>query len=63
MNPDVYAHGWDNREYTDEERVFLLAVERYRRERRRPFPTCREVLAIALALGYRKVAPAEELPR
>lgn len=48
------AHG---SEYTDDEREFMLAVERYKREKRRPFPTCREILAVAKSLGYRKVAP------
>jgi len=42
--------------YTDEEFEFLKAVDKYKREKRRPFPTCSEILAIARALGYRKVA-------
>lgn len=40
--------------YTDEELEFLKAVERYRRETKRPYPTCTEILAIAKSLGYRK---------
>ena len=43
-------------DYSDEEREFLVAIERYKRERRRPFPTCREVLAVLLSLGYRRVS-------
>jgi len=43
-------------DYTDEERVFLMAMERYKRERRRPFPTWREVLRVVYSLGYRRVA-------
>lgn len=40
-------------DYTDEERVFMLAMEKYIRENRRPFPTWSEVLAVAHDLGYR----------
>lgn len=42
-------------EYTDDEVEFSLALDKYRRERRRPFPTNREVLRVLLSLGYRKV--------
>lgn len=41
-------------DYSDEERVFLMAMERYKREQRRPYPTWREVLHVVHALGYRK---------
>lgn len=41
--------------YSDEEAEFLRAMERYRRERKRPFPTFIEVLAVARSLGYRRV--------
>jgi hypothetical protein len=43
-------------DYSDDEREFLVAMERYKRERRRPFPTWREVLVVLLSLGYRRVA-------
>lgn len=43
------------REYTVEELEFLKAVDRYKREKRRPFPTACEMLKIAVALGYRRV--------
>lgn len=46
-------------EYTDEELVFMKAFDRYKRENRRPFPTCRELLAVVVALGYRKVETHE----
>jgi len=49
-------------DYSDEERVFLQAIERYKRERDRPFPTWSEVLAILHALGYRPVADPQPLP-
>jgi hypothetical protein len=45
-------------DYSDEERAFLVAMERYKRQRRRPFPTWREVLHIVHCLGYRRVAAA-----
>lgn len=47
-----------DRIYDDEEREFLMAVEKYKKERRRPFPTFSEILQIAHALGYRKVSPS-----
>jgi hypothetical protein len=47
-------------DYSDEERAFLVAMERYKRLRRRPFPTCREVLYVLRSLGYRKLPPAKE---
>ncbi len=38
--------------------VFLKAVEKYQRDHKRRYPTWREVLGIAHALGYRRVEPA-----
>lgn len=40
--------------YTDAEREFMLTLERWKRENRKPFPTCSDVLAVLLSLGYRK---------
>ena len=50
------------RDYTDEESVFMKAMERYKRENRRPFPTWSEVLEVLSSLGYRKVAEETDLP-
>lgn len=50
------------RDYTDEETAFMKAMERYKRENRRPFPTWSEVLEVLRALGYRKVEAETELP-
>jgi hypothetical protein len=50
------------RDYTDEETNFMKAMERYKRENRRPFPTLSEVLEVLVSLGYRKVAPEGDLP-
>ena len=46
-----------DREYTPDELEFGKAVERFKRDRRRPFPTWSEVLQVLLALGYRKIPP------
>jgi hypothetical protein len=36
---------------------FLEAVETYRREQRRPFPSWNEILDVACALGHAPVDP------
>jgi len=50
------------RDYTDEEILFMKAMDQYKRDNRRPFPTWSEVLEVLHALGYRKVAEATALP-
>jgi hypothetical protein len=50
------------RDYTDEEIAFMKAMDQYKRDNRRPFPTWSEVLEVLLALGYRKVAEPTKLP-
>src|SRR3981081_2803660 len=50
------------RDYTDEETLFMKAMERYKRENRRPFPTWNEVLEVVRSLGYEKVAEETDLP-
>ncbi len=50
------------RDYTDEETIFMKAMERFKRENRRPFPTWNEVLQVLHALGYRKVEAVGEMP-
>ena len=68
MNGKVFSPGnFTNRinlgsEYTDEQIVWLRAIDRYKRTQRRPYPTGAEILAIAHSLGYRKTAPAGPLP-
>lgn len=49
--------------YSDEESEFLVAMETYRRESRRRFPTACEVLEILKSLGYRKAAEPGPLPK
>jgi hypothetical protein len=46
------------RDYNDEEIVFMKAMDQYKRDNRRPFPTWSEVLEVLRALGYRKTAEA-----
>jgi hypothetical protein len=50
------------REYDDDEIAFMKAMDQYKRDNRRPFPTWSEVLEVLRALGYRKVAEPTALP-
>src|SRR3954447_17044831 len=50
------------RDYTDDESEFMKAMDRYKRENRRPFPTWSEVLEVLASLGYRRVAEPTALP-
>lgn len=47
---------------TDEEREFVMAMDRYKRHWRRPYPTWLEVLHVMRHLGYRR-ADVDELGR
>ena len=50
------------RDYNDDETDFMKAMDRYKRENRRPFPTWSEVLEVMRSLGYRLVAEPTALP-
>jgi hypothetical protein len=50
------------RDYSDEELAFMKAMDQYKRDNRRPFPTWSEVLEVLRALGYRKVAGPSAMP-
>ena len=50
------------RDYDEAETAFMKAMERYKRENRRPFPTWSEVLEVLYSMGYRRVAEATNLP-
>jgi hypothetical protein len=50
------------RDYTDEEIEFMKAMDQYKRDNRRPFPTWSEVLEVLRAMGYRKVAEPTIMP-
>jgi hypothetical protein len=59
-------HGIDpttcERDYTSDEVQFMKAMDQYKRNNRRQFPTWSEVLEVLHALGYRKVAESTRLP-
>ena len=46
---------------SDEQFEFLMAIDEYKRQNSRPFPTWTEVLEVIKALGYRKVADPQPL--
>ena len=50
------------RDYTDDETEFMKAMDRYKRDNRRPFPTWSEVLEVLRAMGYRRTEVAVGLP-
>ena len=50
------------RDYTEEEILFMRAMDQYKRDNRRPFPPWSEVLEVLRALGYRKIAEPTILP-
>ncbi len=50
------------REYTDDEIGFMRAMDQYKRDNRRPFPTWSEVLEVLYSLGYRRVAEVGPMP-
>ena len=50
------------RDYTNDEIEFMKAMDQYKRENRRPFPTWSEVLEVLRAVGYRKVATPSQMP-
>ena len=50
------------RDYNNEEIEFMKAMDQYKRENRRPFPTWSEVLEVLRAIGYRKVAAQSVMP-
>jgi hypothetical protein len=47
----------DEGELTDEQFLFVKAVDAYKRTNQRPYPTWTEVLEVIRKLGYRKTAP------
>jgi hypothetical protein len=50
-------------ELSRDEIEFVKAMDQYKRDNRRPFPTWSEVLEVLRALGYRKVQSPGELPQ
>jgi hypothetical protein len=52
--PTNSHYSLDGENISAEENEFLMAMDRFKREKCRPFPTWREVLAVLKSLGYRK---------
>jgi hypothetical protein len=50
------------KDYSDEEIIFMKAMDQYKRANRRPFPTWSEVLEVLRSLGYRRVEEPTALP-
>jgi hypothetical protein len=50
------------RDYTNDEIEFMKAMDQYKRDNRRPFPTWSEVLEVLRALGYRRTAEPSQMP-
>ena len=50
------------RAYNEDEIAFMKAMDHYKRDNRRPFPTWSEVLEVLHALGYRKTAEPTPMP-
>jgi hypothetical protein len=50
------------KEYSDDEIIFMKSMDQYKRANRRPFPTWSEVLEVLYALGYRKTEAPTILP-
>ncbi len=48
------------RDYTPQEIEFMNAMDRYRRDSGRPFPTWSEVLEVVRSIGYQKVEKSAE---
>ena len=55
VNPD--------RLFTEEELEFLKAMDAYKRNNHRPFPSWKEVLEVLKSLGYQKVAEPALIPK
>ena len=48
------------REYTDDEVLFMHAMDAYKRSSGRMFPTCSEILEVVRSLGYVKLTQEEQ---
>ncbi len=49
----------DEKLYNADELEFLVAIDRYKRHRRRPYPDWAEVLGVLKKLGWRKAKPEQ----
>ena len=48
-------------EMNDEQFTFLMAIDKYKRQNHKPFPTWTEVLEVVKAIGYRRVADPQSI--
>ena len=46
------------RDYSNDEIEFMRALDAYKRQTRRMFPTCSEILEVIRSLGYVRVSPS-----
>ncbi len=60
---DAPASSNHDREYTEDQLEFLIALQDYKSGKHRPFPTCCEILNVLRSLGYAKPTPAQLLVR
>jgi hypothetical protein len=49
------------RDYNEQEIEFMQAMDDYKRQSGRMFPTCSEILEVLMKIGYRQVADPAEL--
>ena len=49
------------RDYNEQEIEFMQAMDDYKQQSGRMFPTCSEILEVLMKIGYRQVAEAAEL--
>lgn len=50
------------RDYNDEEIAFMHAIDEYKRQSGRMFPTCSEILEVIRAMGYVRLGEAPQAP-
>jgi len=48
------------KQYSEDELEFMNAMQRFKEQSGKPFPTYAEVIRVAVALGYRKVVTEDE---
>lgn len=55
----TYTENFQGADISPEEWEFIRAIAAYQKRWRRRYPSWREVLHVAVCLGYRKVAPPQ----
>lgn len=51
---NAYRYHCDTTEYTEAEAEFIMAMDEFKRNKKRPFPSWSEALAVLLSLGYHR---------